>query len=84
MVCGMRIITSNAITANQVVVLDSKQLMLGKRKDMTMEIGYNGTDLTEGQKTVVIKVRLAFGVRDALAVIYCADLDAAVTAITVT
>jgi predicted nucleic acid-binding protein len=83
MVAGMRIISSTAIEANTVVVLDSKQLMIGKRKDMTMEIGYNGTDLTEGQKTVVIKIRLAFGVRDKAAVIYCADLDQAVTDITV-
>jgi len=83
-VCGMRIIktTSTVMAANIAVVLDSKQLMIGKRKDMTLEVGYNGTDFTEGQKTVVIKVRLAFGVRDKAAVIYCSDLDAAVAAIT--
>jgi len=80
MVAGMRIIKSTAIAADASVVLDSKQLMIGKRKDMTMEIGYNGTDLTEGQKTVVIKIRLAFGVRDKASVIYCAGVAAAVTA----
>lgn len=83
MVAGMRVIKSSAIDADKVVVLDSKQLMIGKRKEMTMEIGYNGTDLTEGQKTVVIKVRLAFGVRDKAAVIYAASLAQAVTDITV-
>ena len=84
MVCGMRILKTTAFTTyDRVVVLDSKQVMIGKRKDMTMEIGYNGTDLTEGQKTVVLKIRLAFGVRDAAAVIYTASLDAAVTAISV-
>lgn len=83
MVAGMRVIKSSAIDADNVVVLDSKQLMIGKRKEMTMEIGYNGTDLTEGQKTVVIKVRLAFGVRDKAAVIYAASLAQAVTDITV-
>jgi hypothetical protein len=82
-VCGMKILKSTAITADDAVVLDSKQVMLGKRKDMTMEIGYNGTDLTEGQKTVVIKVRIAFGVRDAAAVIYTNGLAAAVSAITI-
>ena len=82
-ICGMRLILTEAITADTVAVLDSKQLMIGKRKDLTMEIGYNGTDLTEGQRTVVLKVRLAFGVRDNLAVIYCGGLAAAVTAITV-
>ena len=80
--CGLRIIKSTTMTVDTMAVLDSKQLMIGKRKDMTLEIGYDGNDFTEGQKTVVIKVRLAFGVRDALAVIYSSGVDAAVTAIT--
>jgi hypothetical protein len=62
-------------------VVDQAQLMIGIRKDMTMEIGYNSTDLTEGQKTVVIKVRNAFGVRDKAAVIYSDDISTDVTAI---
>jgi hypothetical protein len=78
-ICGMAVVKSAAIDAASVVVLDSKQCMLGKRKDMTMEILYNGTDATEGQKTVVIKTRLAFGVRDASAVIYAVDIDQSVT-----
>lgn len=69
-VCGLRILQSTAVTADTMAVVDSKQTWLGIRKDMTMEIGYNGTDLTEGQKTVVIKVRVAFGVRDKAGVIY--------------
>jgi hypothetical protein len=81
-VCGMRIIESTAITADTAIVLDANQLMIGKRKDMTLEIGYNGTDFTEGQKTVVIKVRLAFGVRDPLAVIYCSGIAAGISNIT--
>ena len=83
MVCGMKVIKSTAIASGAAVVLDSKQLMIGKRKDMTMEILYNGTDATEGQKTVVIKVRLAFGVRDAAAVIYASNVDQSITDITV-
>jgi hypothetical protein len=79
MVCGMRIIKSTAITADTLAVVDSQQLMIGKKKEMTMEMGYNAADLTEGQKTVVLKVRVAFGVRDPLAVIYCGGLDAAIT-----
>jgi len=81
-ICGMRVLRSTSITANTAVVVDSKQLMLGKRRDMTMEIGYNAADLTEGQKTVVLKVRLAFGVRDKAAVIYSSAIDTDVTAIT--
>lgn len=81
-VCGLRLIKSTSVTANTMVVLDSKQLMIGKRRDMTLEIGYNAADFTEGQKTVMIKVRLAFGVRDKAAVIYCSDIDTDVAAIT--
>lgn len=80
--CGMRIIKSTSVTADTMVVLDSKQIIIGKRKDMTLEIGYNAADFTEGQKTVVIKVRLAFGVRDKAAVIYSSGIVADVAAIT--
>jgi len=72
---GLRIFKSTAITANTMAVVDSKQLIIGKRKEMTMEIAYNGTDLTEGQKTVVVKVRVAFAVRDKAGVIYSDDVD---------
>lgn len=83
MVCGMRIVISSALAAGAIVVLDSAQLIIGKRKDMTMEVGFNGTDLTEGQKTVVIKIRLAFGVRDAAGVIYASDIATATSDINI-
>jgi len=80
-ICGMQIkVTAAAgFATDACVVCDQKQFLLGKRKDMTMEIGYNAADLTEGQKTIVIKTRLAFAVRDPLAVIYASSLDTAVT-----
>ena len=62
--------------------MDSKQALLGIRKDMEMKIGYNGTDLTEGQQTVVINVRVAFAVRDKAGVIYSSGLEAAKNTIT--
>ena len=80
---GMRIIKNTSQTADTLAVLDSRQLMIGRRKDMSLQIGFNGTDLTEGQQTVVLKYRIAFGVRDKAAVIYCSGLAAAVSAITV-
>ena len=55
-VCGLAIRETDAVTDDTLAVTDTKQLMLGVRKDMTMEIGYNGTDLTEGQKTVILKI----------------------------
>jgi hypothetical protein len=38
-ICGMRLVLSEAIAAASVAVCDSSQLMIGKRKDLTMEIG---------------------------------------------
>jgi hypothetical protein len=77
---GLRIYETTGITADTMCVLDSRQLIIGKRKDMTLEILYNGTDATEGQKTVIVKVRIAFAVRDKAGVIYSAavatDVDA--------
>jgi len=81
-VLGLAIRKNTNVTADTMAVGKMGALMLGIRKDMTMEIGYNGTDLTEGQKTVVIKTRVAFGVRDALATVYTATVDADITAIT--
>lgn len=80
-ICGLRVITSTDLADDAAIVLDTMQTLLGKRREMTMTIGYNGTDLTEGQKTVVINVRVAFAVRDKAAVIYSNGLDAAVAAI---
>lgn len=80
-ICGLFVRRSSAMTENTTAVIDSNQPWLGIRRDMTMEIGYNGTDLTEGQKTVVIKVRVAFGVRDKAGVIYSDDIGNDVSAI---
>jgi hypothetical protein len=81
-ICGMLIRTNSNQTINTLSVADSKQLQIGNRKQMTMEVGYDGSDFTEGFKTVRINVRLAFAVRDAAAVIYCSDLSQAITDIT--
>ena len=80
-ICGMVLRASTSITANEVVVMDSSKTVIGKRRDMTMEIGYNGTDLTEGQKTVVIKVRVAFAVRDKAGIMYSSDMTSDVSTI---
>jgi hypothetical protein len=83
MVSGMKIIASTSQTVNTLGVVASKQVIIGMRKEMTLEIGHNSTDLTEGQKTVVIKIRLAFGVRDKAAIIYSDDIAADVAAINI-
>ena len=73
---GLRIITTTSITADTMSVLDMNQIVIGKRRDMNMKIGYNGTDFTEGQQTVRIDVRLAFACRDKAAVCYSDSIAA--------
>ena len=74
-VCGLRVVASNKITANTCYVGAINQLaLLGVRKNLTLEIGLNGTDFVEGQKTARVGMRVAFGVGDPLGIIYCADM----------
>jgi len=80
-ICGLRVITNTDLADDVAIVMDSKQAILGIRKEMEMKIGYNGTDLTEGQQTVVLNVRLAFAIRDKAGVIYSSGLDADVATI---
>lgn len=80
-ICGLRVIVSSDQTADTLCVLDNQLTWIGKRKDMTMEMGLNGTDLTQGQKTIVIKVRNAFGVRDKAGIIYSDAIETDVAAI---
>lgn len=80
-VCGLAVIKNAVMDNDTLCVFDNRQPWIGVRKDITMEIGYNGTDLTEGQKTIVLKCRIAFGVRNKLGVIYVSGIAAAVTAL---
>jgi len=80
-VCGLRVMPNTNVTKDTCVVLDSKQTWIGLRKDISMTMGYNGTDLTEGQKTVVFEMRAAFGVRDKAGVIYSSGIDTDVSEI---
>jgi hypothetical protein len=82
-VCGMLIKRNVNQTVDTVTVLARNMVQIGDRKQMTLEVGFDGSDFSEGYKTIRIGVRLAFAVRDPLAVIYCSGLDAAVTAISV-
>jgi hypothetical protein len=81
-VCGLLVVKQTNMPVNQCIVADNSLPWIGSRREMTMEIGYNGTDLTEGQKTLTIKQRYAFGVRDKAGIIWCADIDAAIAGIT--
>ena len=82
-VAGMIVRPSTNLANNAAIVMQGTQALIGKRKDLSMKIGYNGTDLTEGQQTVVIGARVAFAVRDKAAVIYSSDLATAAGVINV-
>jgi HK97 family phage major capsid protein len=75
-IAGLRVVENDYITADTAIVGDTAQAMIGVRKAMTMEIGLNSTDFTEGQKTVRLGLRLAFGVRDKAAFQYSSGLTA--------
>ncbi len=74
-VAGMKIAVNNGIPANQAIVLDNSLAWIGIRRGLTVEIGLNGTDLIEGQRTIVIKIRVAFGVRDKAGIVWSSNVD---------
>jgi len=80
--CGLLIRRNTNLADNAAIVLAQNMVQIGDRQQMSLEVGYDGNDFTEGWKTVRINVRLAFAVRDPLAVIYCSDIDTAVSDIT--
>ena len=81
-ICGLTVVENDAITADQCVVGDTSQAIIGIRKAITMEIGLNAADFTEGQKTVRLTTRLAFGVRDKAAFMFTNQMAADTTTIT--
>lgn len=82
-IAGLTVFENDSITANTCIVGATNKLKIGIRKGSTMQIGYNGTDFTEGQKTVKVNLRLAFGVRDKAAFQYSSDMATDVTTITI-
>ena len=78
---GLRVVASRKVGENEALVGSSKASKLGIVRGMTIVIGLNGDDLTEGMRTVVISTRVAFGARAALANIYSNNLTAAVETI---
>jgi HK97 family phage major capsid protein len=83
-IAGLEIVQSEFITENTCLVCDSAQVWFGIRKGLTMEIGLNGTDFVEGQKTVRFGTRLALGVKDKAALQYSVNMATDLTTITKT
>jgi HK97 family phage major capsid protein len=83
-VCGLSVTASKSITANTCFVGAIRDVaLLGINKNMTLEIGLNGTDFVEGQKTARIGMEVALGVGDPLGIIYCSDMATALDTINI-
>jgi len=78
-VAGLRVMKNKQITANTCFVADVRYQKIGIRKDITMQIGLDSDDLTTGMRTIVFGMRAAYGGKDSGSVIYCADVDTAVS-----
>lgn len=82
-ICGLRVVVSAKITADTCFVgkiMDNA--LLGIRKAMSLEIGLNSTDFVEGQKTVRVGMRVAFGVGDKAGIIYSSQMASDLNTIT--
>ena len=59
---GLAVVTNKNMTTTKVAVMWSEAAEIGILEDINFEIGTNGTDLTEGMRTIIFWMRAAFGV----------------------
>jgi HK97 family phage major capsid protein len=78
-IAGLRVMDNKQITANTCFVADVRYQKIGVRKDITMQIGLDSDDLTTGMRTIVFGMRAAYGGKDANSVIYCDDIQTAIS-----
>lgn len=79
---GLTVIKNKKQELNKVTVMWSEAAEIGILEDVSFEIGTDGSDLTEGMRTIVFWMRAAFGVGKPGAIFYCADAEAGIAAIT--
>lgn len=79
---GLTVIQNKNQTVDRVTVMWNEAAEIGMLEDITFEIGTNGTDLTEGMRTIVFWMRAAFGVGKPGAIFLSADPDADIALIT--
>jgi Skp family chaperone for outer membrane proteins len=83
MLSKLKVIGNRKIGNNKLVIGDVREAVIGKRKNVTISLGYNGDDWTERMVTVRVDMRAAFAVRKKNAFAYVADIDQAITDLTV-
>ncbi len=59
---GLAVIKNKIPTTSKVTVMWNEAAEIGIREDINFEIGLDGSDLTEGMRTIVFEMRAAFGV----------------------
>lgn len=80
---GMTIIENVGVTANTAYVIDSKACRLALREDFNITVGLDGNNFTKNQVTILGEMRAAHYVKqnDAVKLVYCSSLSAAITAL---
>jgi len=80
---GLFVVRNKNQAANTLAVYFSEAAEIGIRSGIDMVIGTNSDDLSKGMRTLVLSVRVAFGVGKPAAIIYCSDVTADIQTIDV-
>lgn len=76
-VCGLIPMRNKKMTSNQFVMYNyNNSAEIGVRKDIEMQIGYDGNGFKKRIVTIRFVVRVAFGVAKASSIIYSSDITA--------
>ena len=84
-VYGLRVIRNDNLTANSFILLDiNESFQFGKRKELAFKMGYDkDSDFSKGIVTGQLETRLAIGLGNPARIIYCSDIAAAQTELSV-
>lgn len=82
---GLRVLINDKVTTNTFVLCNyAESIQFGIREDMGVRMGYDQTtDFSKKIVTIQIEARLAIGIGHAETIIYCSDIAAAATALSV-
>jgi hypothetical protein len=84
---GLRVIAKKYVTANTAIFINTgmtPSVEIGTKQNLEVIIGYDKTeDLSKGIVTIQLESEYAFGLGDPETVIYCSDITAAATALSV-
>ncbi len=80
---GLRIIETNAVTANEMYVINSQKSVLGIREEMSITIGLNSDNFTKNLVTVLGEMRAVHYIKenDKTAFIYVSDIAASIASL---